>query len=131
MYEAKYRAANPEKVKERRAKRYVDNKERELAAVAKYRASNPEKVKEGRDKYRASNPEKAKEGRAKYYADNKEKEKRAGVKYRADNPEKVKTWAVIGTMCRNTNLKPSEIPQELIDLKLKQLQMKQVIYANS
>lgn len=45
MYEAKYRAANPEKVKERRAKCYVDNKEKEKEAGVKYRASNPEKVK--------------------------------------------------------------------------------------
>ena len=82
-------------------------------------------------KYRAANPEKVKERRAKCYVDNKEKEKEAGVKYRASNPEKVKTWGVIRSMCRNTNLKPSEIPQELIDLKLKQLQMKRVLYANS
>ena len=82
-------------------------------------------------KYRANNPEKIKEGRAKYYVDNKEKELAAMVKYRASNPEKVKTWGVIGSMCKNTNLKASEIPQELIDLKLKQLQMRQVMYANS
>ena len=51
---AKYRAANPEKIKESCAEYLAANPEKRKESQAKYRAANSEKIKE----YRAANPEK-------------------------------------------------------------------------
>jgi 5-methylcytosine-specific restriction endonuclease McrA len=74
-YQASWRAANPEKVREQQAR---------------YRAANPEKVKERRERYRAANPEKVKEHRASYRAANPEKVKASGERYQVANPEKMR-----------------------------------------
>ena len=57
-YLRKWRAENPEKVKERSRKRYSENPEKENERIRKWRAENPEKVKERIHKWRAENPEK-------------------------------------------------------------------------
>jgi hypothetical protein len=69
----RYRAANPEKVREERRA---------------YRAANPEKVREERRRYRAANPEKAREQKLRYtrlYAERNRQKRRW---YRAENIEK-------------------------------------------
>jgi hypothetical protein len=85
---AKYRAANPEKVKARKAKYHAANSEKEKARLAKYHAANPEKVKARLAEYRAANPEKVKARKAEYRAANPEKVKARKAEYRAANPEK-------------------------------------------
>ena len=116
VYDAKYRADNLDKRKAYRDKYYIANSIKIKEAVAKYRANNPEKIKESSAKYRVNNPEKVRGWRNKYYASNINRE-------RGKNS--------IRDMLKGTNLKASELPQELIDLRLKQVQMKRVMYANS
>ena len=98
---------------------------------AKWRAANPERAKVNNTKWKADNREKVKISDARWRAANPEKATAKKVKWRADNPEKIRIYNAISKMCRGTNLCSSDIPQELIDLKLKQIQMKQVMYANS
>ena len=117
--------------KSKRAKYYIANKEKVLEYQAKYNEANKEKILEYQAKYRADNKEKLSEYQAKYCADNKEKLLEYQAKYNEANKEKVLRRSVLDGMCKRTNLKPIDIPQELIDLKLKQLQMKRVMYANS
>lgn len=106
-------------------------KARKKARNAKWQANNPEIAKALHAKWQADNPEKVKARNAKWQANNPEKSRAYSAKWRADNPEKVKAYSARFKMCRGTNLRPSDIPQELIDLKRKQIQMKQVMYANS
>jgi len=77
MPSRKWRAANPEKVKE---------------ASRKWRAANPEKYKEYLRKWRAANPEKVKEYNRKYTLANPEKNKEASRKWRAKDPEKARKY---------------------------------------
>ena len=77
MPSKKWRAANPEKVKE---------------ASRKWRAANPEKYKEYLRKWRAANPEKTKEYQRKYTLANPEKNKEASRKWRAKDPEKARKY---------------------------------------
>jgi len=77
MPSRKWRAANPEKVKE---------------ASRKWRAANPEKYKEYLRKWRAANPEKTKEYNRKYTLANPEKNKEASRKWRAKDPEKARKY---------------------------------------
>ncbi len=77
MPSRKWRAANPEKVKE---------------AGRKWRAANPEKNKEYLRKWRAANPEKVKEYQRKYTLANPEKNKEASRKWRAKDPEKARKY---------------------------------------
>jgi len=77
MPSKKWRAANPEKVKE---------------ASRKWRAANPEKYKEYLRKWRAANPEKVKEYNRKYTLANPEKNKEASRKWRAKDPEKARKY---------------------------------------
>ena len=77
MPSRKWRAANPEKVKE---------------ASRKWRAANPEKCKETQRKWRAANPEKNKEYQRKYTLANPEKNKEASRKWRAKDPEKARKY---------------------------------------
>ena len=77
MPSRKWRAANPEKVKE---------------ASRKWRAANPEKYKEYLRKWRAAHPEKNKEYQRKYTLANPEKNKEASRKWRAKDPEKARKY---------------------------------------
>ena len=110
---ARYVAANPEKMKANQARYRAANPERVKAKNAKYRAANPEKVKASQAKWRAANPEMVKAGNARDHA---------------AHPERVLYHSVKFDLGKGTSLRPSEIPQELIDLKIKQLQMRQVMY---
>ncbi len=86
----KWAAANPEKVRERGRKYFIANPEKFKEQGRKYRADNPEKGREYSRKYRAANPEKARESSRKWAAANPEKVRERGRKYRADNPEKLR-----------------------------------------
>ena len=120
MTRVKWKAANPEKVRKSHARYYAANPEKVKATQARYYAANSEKVEGRKARWKAANPEKAREARARYK-----------TKYVTNNLEKVRAGTVRYLLCKGTNLRPSDIPQELIDLKLKQIQMKQVMYANS
>lgn len=50
---AKYRAENPEKIKEYHAKWYTENRDKKLAYCAKYKKDNPDKVRAHRHQRRA------------------------------------------------------------------------------
>ena len=97
----KWRAANLEKARELRRKRYVANPEkaREKAREQKRKqyAANPEKMREKNRKWRAANPENVREKSRKWAAANPEKareqaRKRARKRYAA-NLEKVREQA--------------------------------------
>ena len=62
-YARKYRAANPEKVKERNRKYYAANPEKQREYRRQRYAANPEKYNEAERQYRAANPEKCKESK--------------------------------------------------------------------
>lgn len=59
----------------------------ERARHAKWKADNPEKVREYKAKWQADNPEKVREYTAKWKANNPEKVRAYEIKRRADNPE--------------------------------------------
>lgn len=67
---AKWQAANSEKIKARKAEYYAANPEKHRARVAKYRAENPVKARAAVAKWRAANPEKRKACSAKWNAAN-------------------------------------------------------------
>lgn len=69
---AEYNAANAEKVKASRARRYAANPGSAIAAVAKWRADHPEKRRVATVKQYAANPEKFKARYAKWKAANPE-----------------------------------------------------------
>ena len=56
----------------------------------KYRAENPEKIRESSRKYREANPEKIRESKRKHYEGSAEKYKERSRKCYEDNPEKCK-----------------------------------------
>lgn len=68
-----YRSANPEKVKEAKAEKYIRNKDKVLAQIATYKKNNKEKVRLSR---------------AAYYIENSEKAKTTAKNWRKLNPEK-------------------------------------------
>ena len=55
IYQARYRAENPEQVKATKAKYYAGNSKKAKAASAKWRTKNPEKMKVAGAKWRAEN----------------------------------------------------------------------------
>jgi len=85
-----YRAANPDKERERNRVWQAANPEKVREKERVYRAANPEKERERGRVYRAANPDKLREGRRVYYAANSEKVNEASRVYRAANPEKVR-----------------------------------------
>ena len=113
------------------AKYRADNAEKLKAGQAKYKAANPEKTKAAQAKYRAANPEKTKARMAKYRAANLEKTKADQAKYRAANPSVgIHTnislrYKVSMSVVRNL------VPQELIEVKLLQIQLHRLINARA
>ena len=88
----KWRAANPEKIREYKRKRYAANPEKVREYNRKWRAANPEKVLEYKRKRYAANPEKVREYKRKRYAANPEKVREYNRKRYAANPEKVREY---------------------------------------
>lgn len=70
--QAKYRAANSERLRESKAKYRADNPEWSRAASAKQYAANPEKRRAASARYRAANPDKARDAWMKWHAANPE-----------------------------------------------------------
>ena len=99
--------------------------------MAKYRADNAEKLKADHAKYKAANREKTKANMAKYRAANPEKLKADQAKYRAANPSVgIHTnislrYKVSMSVVRNL------VPQELIEVKLLQIQLHRLINARA
>jgi len=85
---ARWRAANPEKVKAQKAADYARHKERRRAANEAWSRANPEKVKEQGAAWRAANPDKVKAIQARHYEANKEKIQARLREYYVANPEK-------------------------------------------
>ncbi len=88
----KWRAANPEKIRESLRKYRADNAEKVRESVRKWRADNPEKQREYLRKYRADNAEKIREYGRKWAAANTEKIREYDRTYRAENPEKMREY---------------------------------------
>jgi hypothetical protein len=82
-------------------------------------------------RYRAANPEKERAKLAKWKAVNVEKARAAEARYRAKYPERRRLGDAKRYICKGTSLCPSDLPQELIDLKIKQRQMKRVMYESN
>ena len=68
--DARYYAANREKIAARAAAYYAANRERLKTYAAKYRADHPEKARTAIAKWAAANPEKHRSYRARYIASN-------------------------------------------------------------
>jgi hypothetical protein len=94
MPSKKWRAANPEKVKEASRKWRAANPEKNKEYQRKYTLANPEKNKEASRKWRAEDPEKARKYNTQknriWRANNPEKPREALRRFRAANPERVK-----------------------------------------
>jgi hypothetical protein len=81
-YAAKYRADNPEKVRNQRREYYCKNREKILERMKKYRVVNRERSRLNDAKRYYANREKKLESARKYYAENLDKRR----KYRAEHP---------------------------------------------
>ncbi len=126
-----YRAANKEKIADRRRKYYAANKEKIADRHREYRVNNKEKIADRKREYYAANMEKSgwKEKRAdrgrKYYANNKEKIADWHRKNYADNKEKIKAANVEllsdsyvnGLIRTQTGLSARDIPDFITELK--------------
>ena len=105
----------------------LSRKEKDAIYTAKYRANNPEKVREAAIRWKANNSEKVKAGKAKWDDNNREKIKVVSAKYRANNPgQTILSWAQTKYKTPMTELRQI-IPQELIDVKLLQLTLHRLI----
>jgi len=104
----RYEKNHPEKKTERRHKYYLKHKEKELSRSIKWQKDNPEKYKPVREKanlkYRIS-----KKGKSKIYKRDKSYRESITDAY-------IKRLAI-----QKSNLSYSDVPQELIELKRKQL----------
>lgn len=86
---AKWKAANPEKVKAAHVKYLSKNLEKNRRKCAAYAASHREQSRAKAAAWRAANPEKSKEGRAAYAAANPEKIRANKARWKVLNPESV------------------------------------------
>lgn len=83
-----YREANAEKVRQKNAKHYAENKERYRVAHAAWRNNNPERVRAIAAAYREANREAIKAYGTAYYSDNRERILQAGAQqYRANREQ--------------------------------------------
>ena len=110
----KWRAANPEKIREYKRKRY---------------AANPEKIREYNRKRYAANPEKVLEYNRKRYAANPEKVREYKRKWCAANPEKVleynRKWReILSDGYLRYKLKQLNLPVTPETIEYKRIQLK-------
>ena len=101
-YYRRYRAANPEKCRERNRKYHAANLEKERERHRKWDAENAEKRRKYYRKRYAANPEKARERSRKWYAANPEKARERSRKWREANLEKHRE------LCRKKNMNNCE-----------------------
>ena len=111
----KWRAANPEKVRELKRKWRAANSEKVREYDRKYRAANPEKAREILYKWRAANPEKVRELNRKYRAANPEKVREYDRKYREELSDSYLTGQLKHT---HLPITPETIDYKRIQLKL-------------
>lgn len=71
---------------EQRAKRCVERK--------RYRAAHPDKIREKNRRYRAAHPEQVRETERKYRAAHPDKVRGKGRRYRAAHPDKVREYMI-------------------------------------
>ena len=84
-----YRAQNKERIAQRNAQYYVQNKEKIIESSAQYRAQNKERIAQRNAQYYVQNKEKHAEYQAQYRSQNKEKIAEQRAKYRAQNKERI------------------------------------------
>jgi hypothetical protein len=143
----KWKAENPEKVRETIKRWQYENREKVRETVRRWQTENPEKnreksrrwyaknaekVKETKKRWRAENSEKARERQRRRYAENPEKAIEAVRRWQAKNPEKVREAK---KRLRNTlapdylkslisakyDIDRSEIGEELINAKRREI----------
>ena len=91
--DAKYYAANLEKIKAQRYSYRELNREKAVKRMSEWSKANPKKVRAQQAKYYAANPEKIKERHAKYRLANSENLKERQAEYQKANPEKCRAWS--------------------------------------
>ncbi len=94
--QARYLAKHPEKVKATNARYRAANREKLNAAATRWYAKNPERVKAYVARYRAENSDKVKAARARWRTENPE----YGASWRAENSDIVAATASIGNAGR-------------------------------
>jgi 5-methylcytosine-specific restriction endonuclease McrA len=103
LYSDKFRANNPEKVKESTRKFYAANKKKIAEKGKKYRLENREKEIERCRKYRKENPEKRRIAVKNWQQNNAEKTKIDSKLWQLANPEKVRYYANLRRSRKVTN----------------------------
>lgn len=110
---AKWKADNPEKVREYKAKWQADNPEKVREYTAKWSVAHPEKVRECQTRWKANNPEKVRAYEIKRRADNPEAKRIRQARWREG----------LSDRCVAEYLGLPNPPPELIELKREQLKM--------
>lgn len=88
----KWRAANPDKARERDRERYARTQEKQIERSRKYSEANSDRIKERRRQRYAENSEQAKERFRVWYAGNKETESENSRKWREAHPDYQQRW---------------------------------------
>lgn len=89
-YERAYRAAHPEKVREKNRKAYLADPKKNQEKVRRWYAAHPGKESDRNRNWRVANPDRKRETRRKYRAANPDKLREAIRKWRAMNAHKVR-----------------------------------------
>lgn len=128
-YYRRYRAANPEKCRERNRKYHAANLEKERERHRKWDAENAEKRRKYYRKWYAANPEKARERSRKWYAANPEKHRELCRKKNMNNCEALTDYYLRVKLRRcNLPITPETIEYKRIQLKLYREIKKQTDY---
>ena len=128
-YYRRYRAANPEKCRERNRKYHAANLEKERERHRKWDAENAEKARERSRKWYAANPEKARERSRKWREANLEKHRELCRKKNMNNCEALTDYYLRVKLRRcNLPITPETIEYKRIQLKLYREIKKQTDY---
>jgi len=116
-YLAKWRRENPEKAKQIAERNAKNNREKIIARGRKYRKENAEvinaKARERQSKKRKENPQQERDRVRKYNNDHPEYQKARTMKKVNDITDSY----ISAIICKRSNLKRSDIPQDFIELR--------------
>ena len=123
-YAKQYRINNPDKIKKLNNKAYIENSNRIIKCTRQYYKDNREKIlKKCKKKYKDNREEMLKKGR-RYSKENSDRIKQYSKDYRIDLKDGY-VASLINNSCKN--LKSKDIPQELIEMKRIEVQMRRAL----
>ena len=124
----KYRQDNKDKIKIYSKKYREDNKDKIKIINKKYCEKNKDKIEIRHKKYREDNKDKIKIRQKKYYENNKDKLAIGDSRAKKKCIEGLHDYYVKQLLIKNSKiLKREDIPQELIEAKRLEIQIKRII----